>query len=270
MLELGNVLKANFSAWFIGGVYDRISDSTEAIDSQNNVDDDRALAIIRELLRGNIADVRQSARNANDAISMVQTFNDAAAAIGEKLTRMEELAEQAASGYYSAGEKADMQEEFEELAEEINDIVDTTEYSDNKLFSAEGQTISISIGNGSVINLFASNLSFDIDGLDLTTDAAGALAAVQTQIQQVSEYSGYLGSQTRRLENATAIIEFELAGALGIESDDFNTNIAKEVASYAASKVLEDTSALFLTQANVTPSMALQLLKDTIEKTTTE
>lgn len=48
-------------------------------------------------MRSDIATLNQGIRNANDAISMIQTADGALAVIDEKLIRMKELAEQAAT-----------------------------------------------------------------------------------------------------------------------------------------------------------------------------
>ena len=262
MLELGSILRTTYGAYVIGGAYNGVADSTEV------PDDDTAVATIQYLLRGQIDGSRHNAGYANEAVSMAQTFAEAATGIDEKLGRMEQLAEEAATGQYSQEQLAEMQQELEQLAEEINDIVENTEYNGNKLFSAEGETISISIGYGSTIDIIAKDLSFDIEGLDLTTDAEGALAAIQSKVSQSDYYSEYINKQADRLESAIDLIEYEINNALGFEPDDFDTNIVERVASYAASQVLEDISVLLDTQANITPDRALQVLKDSIEELT--
>ena len=158
-----------------------------------------------------------------------------------------------------------MQQELEGLAEEINDIVENTEYNGNKLFTADGKTISISIGNSSAIDIAAKDLSFDIEGLDLTTEegAEAALAFIQETIEQTTNYSKYLDTQAERLGKATTIIEFDIESEMGVDLSGFDEDLAREVANYAASKVIEDMSILFQSQANVTPAIAARLLEYT-------
>ncbi|MBN1806123.1 MAG: hypothetical protein JW837_12815 [Sedimentisphaerales bacterium] len=79
-------------------------------------DHNDVVATIREIGNGKTADVRLSAREASTAISIVQTFTDAANSIGIMLTRMEEPAEKASSRDYSSVQIDDMQEEFKGLA----------------------------------------------------------------------------------------------------------------------------------------------------------
>ncbi len=81
------------------------------------------MATIRELLNGNIADVRLSAREASTALSIIQIFANAVDSIAVKLARMEELAKKASSPDYSQVQIEAMQKELQDLATEINDIV---------------------------------------------------------------------------------------------------------------------------------------------------
>jgi len=256
VLEFRNVLDVAYGAYVVKGAYSGVNGMTGAPDR------DEVVAIIRELLGGNIAAIRQGAHEASTAISMVQMFAGAADSIGGKLAAMKELAEKASSPDYSAVQVEQMQKEFLGLAEEINETVNSTEYNFNKLFTAEGESISISIGNGSRIDIFAKDLSFGTEGLDLTTDPAGALAKVEKATAELNEYTAYLRRQAARVEDATAIIESEVAAAVGVDLADFSLNLAEQVASYAADQVLQDSSRLLNIQGNVNADRVLQLLKD--------
>jgi len=240
----------------VSGACSRAGNLTEA--PKHN----EAVAIIRELLGGNTADVRLSAGEASTAISIIQRFTNFADTIALTLAKMHELAEKASSPDYSKVQVEEMQKEFEGLAAEINEIVDGTEYNFNKLFTAEGRSISIPIGNGSKIDIFARDFSFDAQGLELTADPESALSKTKEATENLNEYREYLRRQAARVEDATAIIESEIEGAMGVDLDDFRPELAIEAVSYWASQVSEDTGTLLDVQANVEPSRALHLLKD--------
>ncbi|MHC4571861.1 MAG: flagellin [Planctomycetota bacterium] len=224
--------------------------------------EDREIAIIREYLLGNTANVRLTAQQANDAVSMLQTFDDAAATIRNNLTLMVELAEEALKDYYSHTDRASMQKELEELAKIINDIAANTEYDNNKFFTVDGQAISSSLGNGQTINLLPKDLSFNIENVDLTKDAKSALATIKDTLKKTSEYTDYLSSQNERLQNAMTTIERRTAAATGIESGVFETKIAQKIMAYLAAMISEQPNIFSNSQANITPDEALQLLKD--------
>ncbi len=260
MLNISSMVEANFGAWVINRAYDRVADSIEAVASGDSINDGTASAIIQMLLRGDIAASQEGARNAGDAISMVQTFEAAASSIDQTLIQMQELATQAATGTYSDEQKAVMQAEFEELADEINDIVDNTEFNDNQLLGSDGATIEISIGNGSSIDIASADLSFDTEGLDLTTDAQAVLDYVEDTIETVTAYRAYLGTQENRLEKTAALIEFDIVQAMDYETTISNTDLAMEIANEVMGKVMMEFVILLRIQANVAATTAFQLL----------
>jgi flagellin len=220
------------------------------------------VATIRELLNGNTADVRLSAREASTAVSIIQIFANAVDSIAVKLAGMEELAKKASSPDYSQVQVEAMQTELQDLATEINDIVKSTEYDFNKPFTAAGQAISIPIGDGSRVDIFAKDFSFNAQSLYLTTDPGTALSSIKKAITNLNEYKQYLNRQVARVEDATATIESELQSAMGVGLDDFTPDLAIETAFHIASELSQDSSTALDMQANTEPSIALQLLKD--------
>ena len=88
--------------------YSNLSTSTERLSSGmriNSAADDAAGLAISELMRADIAALNQGVRNANDAISLIQTADGALGVIDEKLIRMKELAEQASTGTYDSTQR---------------------------------------------------------------------------------------------------------------------------------------------------------------------
>ena len=76
--------------------YSKLATSTQRLSTGmriNSAADDAAGLAIRELQRADIAALHQGARNANDAISLIQVADGALSIIDEKLIRMKELAE---------------------------------------------------------------------------------------------------------------------------------------------------------------------------------
>lgn len=259
-MELGNLLTVTYGAHVILGAYNDIG--TEK--NPTKPPDDQSQFVVQYLLNGKIPDCRHDESYANEAISAIQMFAGKASVIRDKYAQMLELAEKANKGNKSPKKLEEMQEELEQLAAEINDIVNSTEYNGNKLFTKEGTTISISIGNRSTIDVVAKDLSIDVEGLDLTTDPDRVVATVQWKAADSEYYSGYLADQVSRLENSGNLIEFERYNDLGFKPEEFNVELAKQVAAYASIQTSQALSALFDAQANVEPDRALELLRDRI------
>lgn len=80
-------------------------------------------------MRADLAAMNQGIRNANDAISMIQTADGALSVIDEKLIRMKELAEQAATGTYNSDQRLMIDSEFQAMAAEIDRIANATSFN---------------------------------------------------------------------------------------------------------------------------------------------
>jgi len=158
-MELENLTNVGYGFHVIKGAYNQ---TNNPLNSASH--DDAGASVIQHLIHGNMSEGQESERYANEAISVMQRFAEAVSRIYEQIQKMRELAEKALRTF--AKKKLDkMQEEFNHSANEINDIVENTEYNGNKLFSADGKTISISIGKASSIDIVSKDLSIDIDGL---------------------------------------------------------------------------------------------------------
>jgi len=260
LLEFRNILDVAYGAYVVKGAYRGISKSSA--DSTQAPERDQAVAVIRELLAGNTTAVRQNARDASTAVSAMQIFTDAIETIGGKLTEMKELAEKASSPDYSQVQVEEMQNQFRNLAGEINQTVNGTEYKYNKLFGAGGKTVSIPIGNGSKVDIFAKDFSFDAEGLDITADPTKALSTVNEAIANIDDYKTYLDRQAAHLSNATEFIESQIRGAMGVDTQDFQPELAVPMADYAASLLSKDKQTSLDTQANLTPEEILKLLSE--------
>ncbi len=120
--------------------YGRLCTSMERLASGlrvNSAADDAAGLAIREMLRADFAALNQGIRNANDAISMLQTFDGALSVIDEKLIRMKELAEQAATGTYTSAQRLMIDSEFKAMGDEINRIARSTDFNGIKLIDGK-------------------------------------------------------------------------------------------------------------------------------------
>ncbi len=92
----------------------------------NRAGDNAAGLAVSEKMRSQIAGMTQGVKNAQDGISMIQTFEGALTETDSILQRMKTLATQSANGSYNDGvDRAAIQLEFDQLKDEINQIADT-------------------------------------------------------------------------------------------------------------------------------------------------
>jgi len=129
----------------------------------NSAKDDAAGLAIASKMTAQIKGLNQAVRNANDAVSLIQTAEGALVETTSMLQRMRELAVQSASDSNVTADRTALNQEFSSLRDEINRIGANTQWNGtnilNKSFSNStgtfkfqvganaAQTIDISIGN---------------------------------------------------------------------------------------------------------------------------
>ena len=99
----------------------------------NTAGDDAAGLAISSRMTSQINGLNMAVRNANDAISMIQTADGAMVEVTNMLHRMQELALQASSGTMSTTDQAALNVEFQALDDQIDLIATSTEWNGTKL-----------------------------------------------------------------------------------------------------------------------------------------
>ena len=113
----------------------------------NRAGDDAAGLAISEKMRGQIRGLDQASRNAQDAISLIQTAEGALSETHSILQRMRELAVQASNDTNTSVDRGEIQKEINQLSSEINRIGNTTEFNTSKLLDGGGgKQVALSIG----------------------------------------------------------------------------------------------------------------------------
>lgn len=110
----------------------------------NRAADDAAGLAISQRMRAQIAGLQQASRNAGQAVNLVQTAEGAMNEIHNMLTRMRELAVQAASDSVSDSDRESIQQEFDQLRREITRIANVTEYNGASLLDGTYQGNAVS------------------------------------------------------------------------------------------------------------------------------
>src|SRR3712207_6297459 len=168
----------------------------------NRAADDAAGLAISEKMRGQIGGLAQAQRNAQDAISMVQTGEGALGEVHAMLQRVRDLRVQFENGTLSADDKSAVLSEVRQLSTEMAEIQKNTEFNDIKLLQGDvdgtgtgtAATLDFQVGatTGEKITVTTVDLngSDGIDAIDGLSAAAGtadfsaiSLDAIDTAIQ---------------------------------------------------------------------------------------
>ena len=129
----------------------------------NSASDDPAGLAISSKLTSQIRGLNQAAKNANDAISMVQTADGAMIEVTNMLQRMRELTVQAATGTNTSAELTVLNTEFESLEAEIHSISTNTQWNGRNILDGSLGEVSFHVGAN-------TNQTVSITFADLNTD----------------------------------------------------------------------------------------------------
>ena len=280
--------------------YGDLKTSTERLSTGlrvNSAADDAAGLAIRELMRTDIKALQQGVRNANDAISLIQTADGALGVIDEKLTRMKELAEQASTGTYDSTQRLMIESEYQAMASEITRIANATDFNGIHLLdgnlsgdthdgsgasSTDGLTSTgkmkihfgtandsaedyyyIQIGTSTASALGVGNeTDAGRDGATISTQEAAqkALVAITNAVVSKDKIRAHLGALQNRLENTVSNLTTQAENLQAAESRISDVDVATEMTQFVRNQILTQSSVAMLSQANSMPKMAMQLI----------
>jgi flagellin len=290
-LVINHNLMAMNAARSLGQTYNRLSTSVSRLASGlriNSAADDAAGLAIREMMRTDIRVLNQGVRNANDAISLIQTADGALSVIDEKLTRMKELAEQAATGTYTSAQRLIMDSEYQAMASEISRIAMATDFNGVKLLDgslsgtalggAPGSQMKIHFGTGNssaedyyyirIGNATASALGLGNStnphkaGYTISTQSAAQAApeAIDIAVQSKDTVRASLGAISNRLSNTISNLSIQAENLQAAESRISDVDVATEMTEFTRNQILTQAAVAMLAQANSLPQLAVQLI----------
>ncbi|MBD8895803.1 flagellin [Desulfovibrio desulfuricans] len=275
--------------------YSNLATSTQRLSTGlrvNSAADDAAGLAIRELMRTDIKALQQGVRNANDAISLIQTADGALGIIDEKLTRMKELAEQASTGTYDSTQRLMIESEYQAMASEITRIANATDFNGIHLLNGnlsgdthDGSTMTatgkmkvhfgtandsaedyyyIQIGTSTASALGVGNeTAAGRDGSTISTQQAAqkALVAITNAVVSKDKIRAHLGALQNRLENTVSNLTTQAENLQAAESRISDVDVATEMTQFVRNQILTQSSVAMLSQANSMPKMAMQLIQ---------
>ena len=232
----------------------------------NSASDDAAGLQISERMTSQVQGLDQAVRNANDAISVVQTAEGALDESTTALQRIRTLAIQAQNGVNSDEDRAALSSEITALKDEITRIADETEFAGKNLldgtFSADflvganaGQSVTVAIGTDfdAATLTVAGTVDTDASAGTLLDQVDAALSTIGTQRADLGALQNRFQSTIRNLSN---ISENVSAARSRIQDTDFAT----ETANLTRNQIMQQASLSVLSQANQRPQAALSLL----------
>jgi flagellin len=255
----------------------------------NKAADDAAGLAISESMRARVRSLSQAKRNANDGVSLVQIAEGSMNEITNILIRLRELATQSASDTIGNLERSFANKEYVQLVDEIDRISNTTEFNGLPLLKGQDAvgdssmfTLHIGAGDGSREN--TDTFQIAVDELKINTEdlglgreseigplegaedfnrgtAAEKLSTIDFALKKIAGSRAFLGAQQSRLGSAVNNIGIEIENLKAANSRIRDVDFASATAEFTQNKILQQSGAAVLTQANMAPEIALSLLR---------
>ena len=244
---------------------DRASKSMERLSSGyriNRAADDAAGLAISEKLRGQIRGLSQAQRNAQDAVSLVQTAEGSLNEVHSMLQRVRELAVQYQNGTLSTSDKAAITAEAAQLQSEIERIGTTADFNGIKLLDGTGGTISFQVGSndGDTISVATASLGQKIGTINVAA-TSNAISAIDAAIENVSSLRSTFGAVQNRLEHTLNNLATYQENLTASESRIRDVDMASEMVEFSKNQILQQAGTSMLAQANSAPQSVLSLLR---------
>jgi flagellin len=198
----------------------------------NSAADDAAGIGISSVMTSQIRGLNQAVRNANDALSMVQTAEGALGEVENMLQRMRELSIQASNDSYSDAQRGYAKTEFDALASQIKAVNDNTQFNGSQLF--DGATKEYQIGNSATATTTFTFTELDsVAGASsevfaLAENTAGGAAAQQVVEIDTSSASAS-GDNAHRMTTTINGTEYTISVEIDATNDLTNLSVTDGV-----------------------------------------
>ena len=255
----------------------------------NGAKDDAAGLAVSSRMTSQIRGLETGIRNANDAISMLQTGDGALVEVTNMLQRMRELAIQASNGTTASADRDYLNSEYQNLASEIDRIADNTQWNGRAILDGTangseddstvsfqvganaGQTISVNFGDitqsATAFAVFdsanagtAASIAAGTAASALTT-ASAAITGIDAAITAVNSQRATFGAAVNQLTYAVDNLSNVKVNAEASRSRILDTDYARETSELARTQIIQQAGTAMLAQANQLPQTVLSLIQ---------
>ncbi len=253
----------------------------------NGAKDDAAGLAIASRMTSQIRGLDMGIRNANDAISMLQTADGAMIEVTNMLQRMRELAIQSSNGTTTEDDRNYLNAEYANLITEMERIANNTQWNGRSILQGDanaagdstvkfqvgangGQTVAVDFGDisqsgGATFQAFSAAattaaISAQTTASAITTGTA-AVNAIDSAITAVNTQRATYGAAVNQLTYAIDNLASVKVNAEASRSRILDADYAKETSELARTQIIQQAGTAMLAQANQLPQTVLSLLQ---------
>ncbi len=238
----------------------------------NSAKDDSAGLAIADRMQAQVRGMNVAVRNANDAISLAQTAEGSIGKVSEMLQRMRELAVQSANATNTQGDRDNLNEEFREMAAEIDRTLGATRFNGLAILSGDSGTLTFQVGaeTTDTVDIVTTNLVTNADvaavtgaGSDITSvgNATTAMTNIDTALDTVNAERALYGASQNRFEAIISTLQVASENQSAARGRIMDADFASETANLSRTQILQQAGTAMVAQANALPQGVLALLR---------
>ena len=240
----------------------------------NSAADDAAGLQIATRLNAQSRGMDVAIRNTGDSISLLQTAEGAFNEMTDIMQRMKDLATQAANDTNSVADRDALKAEYDELGNELTNIISNTKYAGETLFAAGGKftaamTFQIGASSAETLSLNATAGLTAVTGgittikaelLDTAANAGSAIDELELALDAVGSMRATLGANINRLNHTANNLANMKDNTDMSKGRIMDADFAKESANMSKNSMLMQSGISMLKQAGQMPGMVMSLL----------
>lgn len=229
----------------------------------NGASDDAAGLAISSLLGRQVIGESQAISNVSDGISLIQVQSSVLQSADQLYDRARELALSASNGTLSDNDRVSLNEEYQQIMTQVDDMFSSSIYNGNRLFHNGGVVTVVSIQDGDApgdsvalssvdySTISSSSLPADISS---QANAQTAIGAIDGAMGNLNIASAKLGADENSLVISRSYLESSVIETQIAKSRITDADYAKETTELAKYQLLE--SASFILQKKIVQSKA--------------
>jgi flagellin len=165
--------------------------------------------------------------------------------IQDTTTKMKELSVEAANGIYTDQDKQNIQQEYNQLAQHLEDVYENTQYNGKPLFQNDQMTLQSGPNAGDTQTIDIPNLGEQIQALtkvNLATNAQDAIKTIDNTQLSVSSAQSTVGSIQNNLDEQTNNLMVSYENMVASQSQIVDADMAKEMIQETTDKIKSTAS----------------------------
>ena len=239
--------------------------------------DDAAGMAIADRMNTQVKGMNVAMRNANDAVSLAQTAEGAIGKVADMLQRMRELSVQAANATNTSGDRDNLNQEFQEMAKEIDRTLTNTKFNGLAILGANAGSNDYQVGaySDEQVRVTTTNLATNAAIIALTTStgsastisganaqaATTAMTAIDNALTLVNQQRAIYGAVQNRFDAIISVLQVNAENTAAARGRIMDADFAVETANLARAQILQQAGSAMVAQANSLPQQVLQLLR---------